>query len=519
MPSRSNVISMLREFNIKSLYYCIKDCLCDSKVDFIFLIYSIGDALLDAVLRPNVPQIVCYSMYPNRIHSCRHIEDNVDIEEIVQKEATTYMILHKIITNLPALVLGMFCGAWSDKYGRKLPMVMPSLGTTFAVLLYMAANMAYDGSIACFLVGSVIHGCFGKTAMVSMAVSSYVVDITVTERRTKRLGTIAAMQFLGMFIGSLVGGLLIDSTNILTSYCCVSFMNALVVLLTLVTLRETVNVGDKRDLFPCKAFCKGKNVMDSVHVITKPREGSTKRFIISLFVVLFLHQTCRTGLTDVTLLFTEKSPLSWPTSWFGYLSALDNAAMGFILLVFLPILSNVLKFSDLSISIIGLACACIRFVIMAWSNETWMVWLAVVIGSFGGIINSPVRSLLSKMVQEDEVGKMFSLLGSGETAAKFLAVVFTYLYGSTLDIFPGFAFLLAAGLYTVMIIIILLVHVNIKPDNNEDGAETPKEENQSKMEMSHLNGKTNTNGKIELNGKTEMNGFSGIHERSYIENR
>ncbi|XP_060080479.1 tetracycline resistance protein, class H-like [Ylistrum balloti] len=517
MPSRSNLISKFRDFNPISLYYYIKECLCDCKVDFIFLIYSIGDALLDAVLRPNVPQIVCYSMYPNRIHSCRHIEDNVDIEDIVQKQATTYMILHKIITNLPALVLGMFCGAWSDKYGRKLPMVMPSLGTTFAVLLYMAANMAYDGSIACFLVGSVIHGCFGKTAMVSMAVSSYVVDITATDRRTKRLGTIAAMQFIGMFIGSLIGGLLIDSTNILTSYCCVSFMNALVVLLTLVTLRETVNVGDKRDLFPCKAFCKGKNVMESVQVITKSRAGSTRRFIISLFVVLFLHQTCRTGLTDVTLLFTEKSPLSWPTSWFGYLSALDNAAMGFILLVFLPILSNILKFSDLSISIIGLSCACIRFVIMAWSNETWMVWLAVVIGSFGGIINSPVRSLLSKMVQEDEVGKMFSLLGSGETAAKFLAVVFTYLYGSTLDIFPGFAFLLAAGLYTIMIIIILLVHVNIKPDSNSD--ESPTEQSESKMEMNHLNGKTNTNGKVDINGKTEINGCNGIRERADIESR
>lgn len=512
-------MSKCRDFNGRSSLYYIYCCICDFKVDFIFLIYSIGDALLDAVLRPNVPQIVCYSMYPSRIHSCRHIEDNVDIEDIVQKQATTYMILHKLITNLPALVLGMFCGAWSDKYGRKLPMVMPSLGTTFAVLLYMAANMAYDGSIACFLVGSVIHGCFGKTAMVSMAVSSYVVDITPVDKRTKRLGTIAAMQFLGMFVGSLVGGLLIDGTNILTAYCCVSFMNALVVLLTLVTLRETVDVGDKRDIFPCKTFCRGQNVMESLQVITKSRESNTKRCLIALFVVLFLHQTCRTGLTDVTLLFTEKSPLSWPTSWFGYLSALDNASMGIILLVFLPILSNVLKLTDPSISIIGLACACIRFVIMAWSNETWMVWLAVVVGSFGGIINSPVRSLLSKMVREDEVGKMFSLLGSGETAAKFLAVVFTYLYGSTLDIFPGFAFLLAAGLYTIMIIIILVVKVNIKPQENSNENNPEPEERENKMEMNHLNGKPEVNRKIEINGKTEMNGFSGIRERTDSEGR
>jgi len=491
------MLTRLKEASRTTFLGSVISCMCECKIDFISLVYSIGDALLDAILRPNVPQITCFSMYPTRIEDCKNIENNVDIEDEVQKQATTYMIFHKLLANLPALALGMFCGAWSDRYGRKLPMVMPSLGTTFAVLFYMAANMAYDGSIAYFLVGSVIHGCFGKTAMVNMAVNSYVVDITAMDKRTKKLGTLAAMQFIGMFIGSLFGGLMIDCTSVLTSYCCVSFMNALVVVLALVILRETVHAEDNRDIFPCRTFCRSKHVTESLQVMTKKRSGNTRRCLLSLFVVLLLHQTCRTGLTDVTLLYTEKSPLSWPTSWFGYLSAVDNASMGFVLLVFLPILSNVLKISDASISVIGLACACIRFVVMAWSNETWMVWVAVVIGSIGGIINSPVRSLLSKMVHEDEVGKMFSLLGSGETMAKFLAVIFTYLYGSTLDIFPGFAFLFAAGLYTLMVIIILLVHVKPQENNNETNPD------QRKMEMNKINGEAKTEAGHILNGKIE----------------
>ncbi|KAK3084045.1 hypothetical protein FSP39_007230 [Pinctada imbricata] len=466
-------------------------CFYDCSVDLIFLVYSIGDSLLDAILRPNVPQIVCFSMYPDQMSNCRHIEKHTEFQDEVQREATVYIILHKILTNAPALVLGMFCGAWSDKYGRKLPMAMPSFGTTFAVLFYMSANMFPEGSVTFFLVGSFLHGCFGKTAMINMAVNSYVVDITAVDKRTKKLGILAAMQFLGMFVGSLAGGFLIDSTSVLNSYVCVSAMSALVVILTLVTLRESVQINDDDVRFPCATFCKSKHLTDSLMVLAKKRPNKMRRCIFGLFVVLLLHQTCRTGLTDVTLLYTEKSPLSWPTSWFGYLSAVDNAAMGIVLLVLLPILSNIFKLCDATISILGLACACVRFAVMAWSDESWMVWLAVIIGSVGGIINSPVRSLLSKMVHEDEVGKMFSLLGSGETIAKFLAVLFTSLYGYTLDIFPGFSFILAAGLYTVMIIITLLVHVGSRNTEYQEMKEEQCPE-EGKIEMNHIN----ANGKL-----------------------
>lgn len=486
------------------------DCFRGCRINLVFLVYSIGDALLDATLRPNVPQIVCYSLYPKRLSHCRHLELHMDIEDDVQKEATTYLILHKILTNAPALVLGMFCGAWSDRHGRKLPMIMPSLGTTFAVLLYMGANMSKEASVAYFLVGSFLHGCFGKTAMISMAVNSFVVDITETDKRTKKLGTLAAMQFLGMFVGSLFGGILIEKTNILTTYCCVSIMNALVVILALGILKESIPVDHKTDLFPCRYLCQGKNVTDSLLVLHKKRTGNTRKNILGLFLVLILHQTCRTGLTDVTLLFTEMSPLSWPTSWFGYLSALDNAAMGLVLLFLLPILSSVLKLSDVVISILGLACACIRFAILAWSNKSWMVWFAVIVGSFGGIINSPMRSLLSKLVHEDEVGKMFSLLGSGETIAKFFAVIFTYLYGTTLDLFPGFTFIIAAVLYFIMIVITLVIQFYIKKDQEIS-------ENDGKLEMNHINHDNakpkdyNTGDKIIQNGDVENQKESNLN--------
>ena len=393
---------------------------------------------------------------------CRHLEHTPDLQDDVQKQATNYIIYHKCLSNFPALVLGLFCGAWSDKYGRKIPMVLPSIGTTFAILLYMGANFSPKSSIACFLCGSLVHGCFGKTSLISMAVHSYTVDITDSTRRTNKLGLLAAMQFLGMFLGSLIAGLLLDTTDVLVTYCTASFLNAVVVIVALTVVKETVAVNEGTEVFPCRTIFRPENFKDSLMVLIKRREFNLRRGICALLFVLILHQTCRTGLTDVTLLYTELPPLSWPTSWFGYLAAFDNAAMGIVLLIILPVLSNILNVPDSVISIIGLACASLRFIILTWSKHTWMVWVAISVGSFGGLINSPVRSLLSKLVHEDEVGKIFSVLGSGETIAKFLALIFTALYGTTLDVFPGFSFLLASALYTVMSFLIFYVHVSTK---------------------------------------------------------
>ncbi|KAL4223972.1 hypothetical protein ACF0H5_017431 [Mactra antiquata] len=428
-------------------------------------------------------------MFPNRLDMCRNLEHTPDLEDDVQKEATNYIIYHKCISNFPALILGLFCGAWSDKYGRKLPMVLPSIGTTFAVLLYMAANISPESSVAFFLSGSLIHGCFGKTSMISMAVHSYVVDITTPGERTNKLGLLAAMQFIGMFVGSLIAGLLLDNTDILTTYCTASFLNAIVVTLALSTVKETVAANEGTEMFPCRTIFKPENFKDSLMVVIKKRDCNLRRSICAVLFVLLLHQTCRTGLTDVTLLYTELPPLSWPTSWFGYLSAADNAAMGIVLLIILPILSNVIKLSDSVISMIGLACASIRFIILTWSKHSWMVWFAIGIGSLGGLINSPARSLLSKLVHEHEVGKIFSVLGSGETIAKFLALIFTALYGTTLDIFPGLSFLIASALYTIMSILILFIHIStrdyLERDTDEESGFDTRSQSDECIEMNH----------------------------------
>lgn len=91
------------------------------------------------------------------------------------------------------LVLGMFCGVWSDKYGWKFLIVLLSFGMIFVVLFYMVVNMIYKGFFDFFFCGFFIYGCFGKIVMINMVVNSYIVDVIMVERCMKKLGILVVM--------------------------------------------------------------------------------------------------------------------------------------------------------------------------------------------------------------------------------------------------------------------------------------------------------------------------------------
>jgi len=58
--------------------------------------------------------------------------------------------------------------------------------------------------------------------------------------------------------------------------------------------------------------------------------------------------------------------------------------------------------------------------------------------------------MLSKCVNKSDLGKIYSLLGSLEAAVPLLAApLFTVVYNSTLETFPGAVFLVQASIFAV----------------------------------------------------------------------
>ena len=61
----------------------------------------------------------------------------------VQEVVTTLNMYQDLISNLPSIVFVLFLGSWSDKNGRKIPLILPFIGSAMKSVIYLV-SFKYD---------------------------------------------------------------------------------------------------------------------------------------------------------------------------------------------------------------------------------------------------------------------------------------------------------------------------------------------------------------------------------------
>ena len=234
--------------------------------------------------------------------------------------------------------------------------------------------------------------------------------------------------------------------------------------LTMFFLKESVEQNeDSRNSKPvtnnkCCALFSASNIKDSFLVLKRKREGNLRLYILTMVFVMVTYETCRNGDNEFTVLFVTRSPLNWKAAWYGYYHAVQHASTGCAVIIILPILINKFHLSDFVNLFVGIIGLTIKLIWTGFSTVTWIVFVAAIIGSCEGLIPIAVQSLLSKLVDFHEVGKMFSILGSFVTLSKFLGVViFPNVYSTTASVFKGISYLTEASIYIILLVSLVIM--------------------------------------------------------------
>lgn len=170
---------------------------------------------------------------------------------------------------------------------------------------------------------------------------------------------------------------------------------------------------------------------------------------------------CKVGEMDVKIMFVIRSFLSWLELWFGYFLLLEYVLMGVGLFLLMLLFINKLGLLDVIILIIGFFFNVSKLIFLSFSIKLWMIFVFVGIGFFIGMIGVFLCFLLSKIVSEDEVGKMFVILLSGEIIVKFLGIiVFVNIYSEIVYIFCGMVFLIEVFLFFFIFVVVVLIVFN-----------------------------------------------------------
>ena len=71
----------------------------------------------------------------------------------------------------------------------------------------------------------------------------------------------------------------------------------------------------------------------------------------------------------------------------------------------------------------------------------------------GGLDSTPIRSLVSKMVEPTEFGKVFTLLSMAQGLTSLVTSSgFQEIYAKTISIYPGAMYLVSAGLSSIAVV-------------------------------------------------------------------
>lgn len=212
------------------------------------------------------------------------------------------------------------------------------------------------------------------------------------------------------------------------------------------------------DMF--RGLFKVSNIKDLWLTMTRHRPHKGRGQIWFLFTSFAFIMFAYMNTVFVLWPYVEKL-YSWSPKYYSSVtSALAVTSLftiGLILLVFL----KSLKFlNDLHLALIGIISLMAQCMLRgSWQHEPGL-YLSFLAGSVASLSFIGIRSRLSKIINDDESGKLFALLAIVESIIPGIAsVYYSIVFSKTMDVYPGLVFQIAAFLMLVPMFCVIFMDI------------------------------------------------------------
>ncbi|XP_073952263.1 probable peptidoglycan muropeptide transporter SLC46 [Choristoneura fumiferana] len=200
-------------------------------------------------------------------------------------------------------------------------------------------------------------------------------------------------------------------------------------------------------------------VKETLMVAFKRGPNNRRLRVIMLVVVLCVVIGPIYGEMSVMYLFTRYR-FNWNEVDFSVFStyAMCTSLVGTLFSV--GVFSHLLKFDDAIIGVISCTSKILSGFMYAFATKTWHIYIAPLIEIFSGTSFIAMRSMVSKLVEKEELGKVNSFFGVAEAMMPLVyAPMYTTMYTATIKTFPGAFFLLGGGLTVPAVLIFLWLYL------------------------------------------------------------
>lgn len=462
-------------------------------VEPVLFLYMFAFMITSVVEQDLFLQKACHvnKNYSNEICSNIKNSSNVKYKKEVQKIVAQFLQWESILANIFPIILSLFIGSFSDKYGRKIPLLIGLSGKIFySFMIIINSQMALwpleyillTATLPCALTGSdiaIFSSCF-----------AYISDITSIKNRTIRVTILDGCYLFAMPLGVILGAYLFN--NCLNhSYANMFILNLTVLSITFIysilvlkckTTAEQHSIKEliKKGVF--SEFFNKKHIKESIKLITN-KDNINKDFIILILItaVLFTFQREEGKYLYVYSVFKFK----WDINTYSIFKTIKSFSYFIGVMVCIPVMNKIFKWRETVIIFVGISAHIITRIFYYNAYNSNIFYIGGIVCGLGPVVSPMIRSILSKLVSNLDRGKAFSLLSVCDNAAPFLSSVFySQIYRFTIDNEgKGGKGIFVLTIITQMIVFLLIFFVHILLKNKNEIKNRISDEDKISIQM------------------------------------
>jgi DHA1 family tetracycline resistance protein-like MFS transporter len=353
-----------------------------------------------------------------------------------------------IMTALYAAMQFIFApvlGALSDNLGRR-PVLLISLAG--AAVNYVV--MAFAPQLWMLVLSRALAGL--TSANVSVA-SAYLTDITPADQRAGRFGLFNAMFGIGFIIGPVLGGLLGDYWLRLP-FIAAAWLNGCNLMLAWFVLPES------------RTPARQKINLAALNPLRPLRWAFSMKGLLPIILVFFILSATGEAYGTCWALWGFDT-FRWNGLWIG-LSLGTFGVCQTLVQAFLPGPATKLLGERWAV-VVGIACACIALVAMAFAHRGWIVFAIMPIFALAGIGTPAFQALATRQVDPARQGQLQGVLTSAVSLASIIApLAFSTFYFVNRKQWPGAVWLSVVVVYASAVPLVFLGTWNARPAQPAD---------------------------------------------------
>lgn len=333
---------------------------------------------------------------------------------------------------------GPVIGNLSDRFGRR-PIILASLFAYGVDYLLMG----FAPTVAWLFVGRAIAGIAGA---VYVPANAFVADVTPPERRAHAFGLVGSAVGLGFIIGPGIGGLL-GEFGPRAPFFAAAALAGVNFLFGMFVLPESLP-ADRRRAFSWR----NANPLGAIAMLR--RHPGVLLYALAALAFLIAHTVYPS-----TWAFFMTAKFDWSTVMIGLSLVATGIAMSGAQAFITGRLAK--RVGEHNAAVLGFATATAMAIAYAFVTHAWLVFVYTFVGALQAIAYPALNALLSQRVpanaQGELQGAMASLGSIANVVGPFLMTQTMALFTATAAsvYFPGAAFILAAAINTVALVLLL----------------------------------------------------------------